>query len=812
MRKLVFNDSFDYPEAEHLVRIVDDPDDRRKIASAVTDSWGEVEPVKNHTLIHLIALGAFEKTGNNVNGDGFEEETCRKSHPTFVRKANLYRHHNSKIPREQRDGDVIKSAYNEKMGRVELLVAANNDKCADWLGKLEKGGEAKFSMGWHCFAPGSIVHTIDGLKKIEDIVEGDLVLTHDGSLRPVLKRWDNPLGDRRLVEIKCQTRSEFFAVTEDHELLSIARSDLYSDQFRRKRDVSGVIPEWRAASDIKVGDFLVRPIIPITGKNPIDNGVAYLLGQFLGDGCISSWTNDSIAITTHIHDRDILNKMVSICLEQQWNFSIDNLATKETNRKKNATQLRIREPEFTRLCEEFCGRTSSKYLRHSAWDWSIENMLNFIGGYIDADGSFDERSGTLRTCTVLDDLANSMQQAFFSVGSPACLHRDWFGLRENGSAFNNKREFSWILSAGKNASSLFAGYSVKVFDASTKVGKPSSAVFFGHDGVNYLAVPVKEIRGSDNKTSIVHCLTVDGNHSFTVSGVIVHNCDHDICSICGNKASKADEYCRCLKRGAAPPFGRNRILPDGRKCYMINREGYWNDISYVDRGADMIAMDLAKVAGLDTSEPLSGVELAEFMEGRILSTPKLAIAEKLSKIQKYIDAVGIKPGKDRADLSESAVRELQEKKPAEMFGAVAKAAALLPFSQFVKLSSGSMYKDFETLAKEAEESLPECIRLELGSPASVEAIASIHDFDPETSRPVSLTAKTASELSKFSVAPQVQEEKIKLATLEQPVLQTKTRPGKQARALVRQYLAYKVAFLAQADADDEMLFNALVLN
>jgi hypothetical protein len=441
MRKLIFNDAFDYPEAEHLVKIVDDPQDRRKIASVVTDSWGEIQPVKNHTLIHLIALGAFEKTGSNLNFDAFEEETCKKSHPSFVKKASLYRHHNSKVPHEQRDGDVLKSAYNEKMGRVELLIAANNDKCADWLGKLEKGGEAKFSMGWHC--------------------------------------------------------------------------------------------------------------------------------------------------------------------------------------------------------------------------------------------------------------------------------------------------------------------------------------------------------------------------------------DNDICSICSNKAKNASEYCMHVKKGAAAPFGRNKILPDGRKCFVFNREGYWNDISYVDRGADMIAMDLAKVAGIDISEPIGGAELAELLEHRILSTPKLAIAEKLSKIQKYIDAAGVAlpKGNDKTNLSEAALRELQEKKPSDMFGALAKSGSLLSFRAFMKLASGSRYSDFEKLVKETERDLNECINVELKNASSIEAISSIHDYDPEMSKNITLTARTLSELNQFSVAPMWQEEKLKIATLNGENFDKPSKtPSSESRALVRQYLAYKVAFLTNVSADDEMLFNALALN
>ena len=442
MRKLIFNNSFDYPEAEHLVKIIDNPDDRSKIANSVRNEWGDIQPIKNHAIIHLIALGSFEKTGSNLNFDAFEEEVCKNSHPTFTKKAKLYRHHNSKVPNEQRDGDVIKSSYNEKMGRVELAIAANIDKCADWLGKVEKGGEVKFSMGWHC--------------------------------------------------------------------------------------------------------------------------------------------------------------------------------------------------------------------------------------------------------------------------------------------------------------------------------------------------------------------------------------DNDICSICGNKAKTASEYCMHVKKGAEHPYGRNKILPDGRKCFVFNREGYWNDISYVDRGADMIAMDLAKIAGIDLSEPVGGAELAELMENRVLSTSKLAVAEKLSKIQKYIDAMGINAPTgviDKTDLSESAIRELQEKDPKQMFTALSKAGALMSFRNFYKLASGSKYKQFKKSIDEAEPVLRECIRQELKQASNLELISSIHDYDSSDSFNLRLTPKTLLELNKFSCSPSVQEEKMKVAALSDDYSNaTQTKINSKSRALVRQYLAYKVAFLNDTLSSEDVILNALILN
>jgi len=150
MQKIIPQDSFDYPEAEHLVQIVDDPSMmKRKVAGVIRDTWGDIRPQKGKTLVHLLALSTFEKVGCNQNADAFEEYICAKQHSDFKKTARLYRHH-KKTEEDKKDGDVIKTAFNKKMGRVELLISAIDEKCADWLGEVDKGGKVNFSMGWKC--------------------------------------------------------------------------------------------------------------------------------------------------------------------------------------------------------------------------------------------------------------------------------------------------------------------------------------------------------------------------------------------------------------------------------------------------------------------------------------------------------------------------------------------------------------------------------------------------------------------------------------------------------------------------------------
>lgn len=77
--------------------------------------------------IHMIAIGSTEAYGPNRNGDGFKEATCKKYHDTFVKHARWYRNHKNKDPKTSY-GLVKASMFNDKMKRVELIVALNATK------------------------------------------------------------------------------------------------------------------------------------------------------------------------------------------------------------------------------------------------------------------------------------------------------------------------------------------------------------------------------------------------------------------------------------------------------------------------------------------------------------------------------------------------------------------------------------------------------------------------------------------------------------------------------------------------------------
>lgn len=145
MVKLIFSSSFDNT-VDVGMRIIEDPKQMRKSASTIFGcDYDSVKPDAEHVGIHVVALGDYEHFGLNRNFDGFTKRACVGYHDTFVKNGHVYRHHRNTNPAKSL-GYVVKSAYNEPMGRIELIVHAHKEKAHDELEKLAKDGSVPLSM------------------------------------------------------------------------------------------------------------------------------------------------------------------------------------------------------------------------------------------------------------------------------------------------------------------------------------------------------------------------------------------------------------------------------------------------------------------------------------------------------------------------------------------------------------------------------------------------------------------------------------------------------------------------------------------
>ena len=138
---------------------------KRAAAAGVFEGL-ELRPNPGHSIVHLIAMGDAEHYGMNRNGDIFFKQGqmldipepfdgmtkqvqihCGNidRHQTFEKFAKVYRNHKNKDPKKSH-GDVVKSAHNNAMARVELLVDLPDDNWGPELHKLASGEPVEFSM------------------------------------------------------------------------------------------------------------------------------------------------------------------------------------------------------------------------------------------------------------------------------------------------------------------------------------------------------------------------------------------------------------------------------------------------------------------------------------------------------------------------------------------------------------------------------------------------------------------------------------------------------------------------------------------
>ena len=181
MLKLIHSGDFD-PAVEVGMQIMDkDPAMKKQASTIFGCDYSDMKPDKDHVGIHVVALGDGDHYPANRNGDIFSKEACVKYHDTFVKYGHVYRHHRNKDPKKS-IGIIKASAYNDKMGRIELFIHADKEKAAPELERLEKEGEVPFSMACRVqFDRCSVCNNLR--KQAGDETECEHVRNHLGELR-----------------------------------------------------------------------------------------------------------------------------------------------------------------------------------------------------------------------------------------------------------------------------------------------------------------------------------------------------------------------------------------------------------------------------------------------------------------------------------------------------------------------------------------------------------------------------------------------------------------------------------------------------
>ncbi len=151
--KLILSTSYDFgDQAVNLVPIHSrgiDAGFLKKHASShgvFERELSEIQPIPGHTVLHVLAVGDEEAYGDNRNNDAFNEADNKVCHDRFKKHGHVFRNHRNWSP-DLKTGMVVKTAHNDDMRRIELLIALENAKYAEELAAFENGDDIPVSMG-----------------------------------------------------------------------------------------------------------------------------------------------------------------------------------------------------------------------------------------------------------------------------------------------------------------------------------------------------------------------------------------------------------------------------------------------------------------------------------------------------------------------------------------------------------------------------------------------------------------------------------------------------------------------------------------
>lgn len=243
--------------------------------------------------------------------------------------------------------------------------------------------------GTPCFTAGHMVLTEHGYKPIENILPGDLVVTHKGRLKPVVRIGSKPA---EVGALKAVGLPNGIICTADHPFLSQKCISRWTKRNgKRYKETTITPPEWTPVSEMVGNQWVSLSGFDLAEKNNLhsifsDDEVMRLAGFYLGDGWIRRWTGKN--------KKAVIFGLNAKKYEQFRQFfpSINHSASKE----KTVIKVSVCNTELAEfLSAEFGEKAYGK--RIPAWVLNHPDRQNLLNGYMLTDGSKSSNGFTANT-------------------------------------------------------------------------------------------------------------------------------------------------------------------------------------------------------------------------------------------------------------------------------------------------------------------------------------------------------------------------------------------------------------------------------
>lgn len=440
----------------------------------------------------LLSYNAIH-TNNNIEYNATEEEMQE-----YMKTMNIPL--DDKGKRQILKGEKLKNLYNASknvnnfgdISKIDLNTLPNIDL---------------FTYSFPCFTKDNLIYTLDGYKPINEVKVGDLVLTHTGEFKRVLKVFNN--GFKNVVKIKGMSFDEA-KTTLNHKYFARNHYKVWNNEKRIYDRVFGE-PNWIAIEDLKRNDYL--------GIKVNENSILPKCKPY--EMCWNTGWGERCVVSDMIRDK-LTNKdfwwLIGRYVADGWHWGQGGIVFGIGKHKSIEFENKVKDLfHYSRIEERtvykyrFCykeleafvnpiGRgAANKCIPQFILDLPIELLKSFLEGYFDGDGFFN---GKIYKC-------ESVSRKLI-YGLQACIAKVY---KRPSSIYKHKRKDTTIIE--NRVVNQKTSY---MLTFKKENGKQDKA--FYEDGYIWFPYYGYEKCGTEE----VFDLEIEDNHSFTVQNTIVHNC------------------------------------------------------------------------------------------------------------------------------------------------------------------------------------------------------------------------------------------------------------------------------------------------
>jgi len=292
-------------------------------------------------------------------------------------------------------------------------------------------------IGNGCFPAGALVATPSGVKPIESIVEGDAVISRDGTEQSVTHRFEKR-SDAGLVHLKVRGIHSPLTATPNHLIWALKAETKSCGTIGKKWDSltgGGDRPQWIPADFISPGDYVHIPRSS-GGDAPVDEETAWAFGLYIAEGSTlldagSRKKVNRICLTMHERELQVLERFA------RWFDGRYGSKSHVFQRKRQGVTSELAVNPGRDVCADFRRlfghRAAGKHLPDGALRWRPELAAALIRGWLDGDGH-RTKDGVTSGTTISETLAHQLFRLALNAGMrPSLASLAPGGRRKNRS-------------------------------------------------------------------------------------------------------------------------------------------------------------------------------------------------------------------------------------------------------------------------------------------------------------------------------------------------------------------------------------------